>query len=213
MKNEESSFSAEFLHLKNKPRLIVRQKFEIAEMLGIETRNKYQVVDQDNQPVAFVAEQKKGFLALLLRQWIGHWGKLEFYVFNSLRQKVLRVHQPFRFFWQRLEVHDANGVFLGAIQQRFSFFIKRFDIEDSQGQVLMDVSSRFFRQWAFSFRRGEEQVVSIRKKWDGILTEIFTDKDSFVIEFADGEISEAERNLVLCAALFIDLRYYEVKAS
>ena len=43
----------------------------------------------------------------------------------------MTARHPFRLFFQRLEVFDEAGVFVGAIQQRFSILTKRFDVQDA----------------------------------------------------------------------------------
>ncbi len=90
---------------------------------------------------------------------------------------MMRATQPFRWFFQRLEVALESGRPVGALQQRFSFLYKRFDVLDSNGQVSMRVSSPFWRPWTFSFQRDGREVARIEKKRAGILREAFTDSD------------------------------------
>ena len=52
----------------------------------------------------------------------------------------------------------------------------------------------------------------MQKKWSGLLAEAVTDKDNFLVDFGNGPLGENERRLVLAAALFIDLQYFERKA-
>jgi uncharacterized protein YxjI len=202
-----------WIPLQSHPVLLVKQIREVAELFGFETRNKYQVTDENDRLVAYAAEQGKGFLGLVIRQFLGHWRSLEFHIFTPAKMKVLTAKQPFRFFFQRLEIYDSNNQFLGAIQQRFSIFTKRFDVQNNQGNVIMEVASPWFKIWTFPFKKGGKQVALIQKKWGGLLTEAFLDKDMFRVEFTDSGISEVERKLVLCASLFVDLRYFETKAS
>jgi uncharacterized protein YxjI len=198
--------------LRHHQRLMVRQRFEAAELFGFETRNKYDVVGEGGAQVAFAAEQQKGFLGFLFRQMLGHWRTFDVHFFTPERTPFMTARHPFRWFFQRLEVYDAAGVFVGAIQQRFSFLTKRFDVVDASGQVVMQVSSPFWRMWTFPFTVRGAEVASVRKKWSGLLAEAFTDKDSFAVDFGDGALGEPERQLVLAAAIFIDLQYFERKA-
>lgn len=205
-------FSAD-LKLGSYPKLLVKQVHELGEWFGFETRNKYQVVDEQGQLVAFAAEQNKGLLNFLVRQFLGHWRTFEFHVFNTAREKTWTARQPFRFFFQRLEIRDTEGRFIGALQQRFSFLTKRFDVQNESGKVIMEVASPIFKIWTFPFMFGGQQVACVQKKWSGILMEAFTDKDTFLVDFSNPELSEDDRKLVLSAALFIDLRYFENKAG
>src|SRR5436189_6422830 len=119
---------------------MIVQKRELAELFGIETRNKY-AIEVNGAPLAFAAEQGGGGVAFLARMFFGHWRTFEIHFFDNARLLVLRVVHPFRLFFQRLEVSMADGRALGAIQQRFAVFSKRFDVSDPSGRLLLRVSS------------------------------------------------------------------------
>ena len=85
-------------------------------------------------------------------------------------------------------------------------------MEDAQGRVILEVSSPIWRIWTFEFRRQGKVVAAVKKRWSGALSEIFTDRDNFLVEFSPGLPIEEERALVLAAAIFIDLQYFEAKA-
>ena len=194
-------------------RLMVRQRQELGELFGFETRNRYEVVSEAGAPVAFAAEQQKGFWGFLFRQSLGHWRSFDIRFFSPDRVPFMIARHPFRWFFQRLEVHDEGGAYVGAIQRKWSILTKRFDVQDATGQVIMEVSSPFWRLWTFPFMARGAQVACVQKKWSGLLTEAFTDKDNFLVDLGDGALGESERRLVLAAAIFIDLLYFENKAS
>jgi uncharacterized protein YxjI len=200
------------LNLEREKQIYVRQRHEIAEFFGIETRNKYEVSRSDRTPIAYIAEQNKGLLGLLGRQFLGHWRSFELLGFTPDRRPVLTALHPFRWFFQRLEVRDASGRPIGIIQQRFAIFSKKFDILAPDGRVLVNMESPFWKLWTFPFRRNGQEVACLRKKWSGVLSEAFTDKDNFEITFADPQLKNDERLLMLTAALFVDLQYFEKKA-
>jgi uncharacterized protein YxjI len=201
------------LSLKNHTRLIVSQRTELAELFGFETRNKYEIRDENGIQIGFAAEQEKNFLAHISRYFFGHWRSFTFTIFDEQRRPVLMARHPFRFFFQRLEVFEMNGPFVGAVQQRWSILHKRFDVENASGTAVMTVASPFWRIWTFPFMRYGRQIACVTKKWSGVLHELITDKDNFAVEFNDPTLGEAERKLVLAASLFIDLQYFERKAG
>ena len=55
--------------------------------------------------------------------------------------------------------------------------------------------------------------MQIRKRWSGGLKELFTDADNFAIELQPGPLSPVERRLLLVAAIFVDLMFFERKAD
>ena len=60
--------------------------------------------------------------------------------------------------------------------------------------------------------RANREMARIEKKWSGLLTEVFTDKDIFRVTFIDPELTQQEREVLVAAAVYIDLQYFETKA-
>lgn len=193
--------------------LRIKQCFELGEIFGFETRNKYSIETDSGSTIGFVAEQQKGILGFLFRQFLGHWRRFNLVFFNANRQPAFSATHPFRWFFQRLELKtEPEGIFLGALQQRFSILHKRFDVEGPHGEILLTMNSPLWRIWTFPFLRSGREVARIEKKWSGILTEIFTDKDQFRVLYLAEDLTTEERALILVAGVFVDLQYFEVKA-
>ena len=195
------------------PTYWIKQSLEPWEFLGFETRNRYVILGQGESVVGYAAEQSTGLIAFFMRQLLGHWRPFEIHLYDANRQKVGVAYHPFRFLFQRFEVRDASGRLLGALQQRFAFFSKRFDVEDGNGSLRMTMTSGLFRIWTFPFERNGQKVAEVRKRWGGILREAFTDKDKFELELFDASLSDADRALLIAAAMFIDVVFFEKKAQ
>ena len=148
-----------------------------------------------------------------MRQFLGHWRQFEIHFYNTSQQEVMLALHPFKLFFQRLEVKDAKGNYLGALQQRFSILTKRFDVQNAEGLTIMEVSSPIWKMWTFPFMDQDKEIARISKKWSGGFAEVFTDKDNFKIDYIDSNLSDKERHLVLAASVFIDLQYFETKSS
>lgn len=192
-------------------RILVKQVHEIGEWFGFETRNKYQIMSETGRPIAFAAEQSTGILGFIFRQYLGHWRRFDVHFFTPDRTPVLIAHHPFRWFFERIEISDVQGRYLGAIQKRFSIFTKRFDIENSRGLTVLEVSSPIWKLWTFNFEHQGRLLASVQKKWSGLLSEAFTDKDNFMVEYNDPAMKEEERLLIMASSVFIDLLYFEQK--
>jgi Scramblase len=200
------------LPLERHAELMVVQKRELAEFFGYESRNKY-VIEAGGAPIAYAAEQGKGLLGHFARQFLGHMRTFEVHVFDMGRNLLFRAVHPFRFWLQRLDVIAADGRPLGAIQQRFALFSKSFEVLDAGGNVVLSVSSPMWKPWTFSFQRQGAEAARVEKKWAGFLKEAFTDADRFRVSFPEASLGADARLLVLAAALFIDLQYFENKAE
>ncbi len=196
--------------------IFVRQVHELAELIGFETRNKYQIFSKDGSRLAHAAEEKRGLFGFLFTQMLGHWRSFTIHFYDNNNTPFLLAHHPFRFFFQRLEIKTPDGNVIGALQQRWSFTGKKFDVEDARANVTMQVYSPFWRLWSFPFygvqTRSGQQLGLVAKKWSGIFTEMITDKDNFLVEFGP-DMNLHERYLLMASAIFIDLQYFERKAG
>ncbi len=211
-KSITSAGSSSGISLTGYDRLIIKQIHEVAEFFGFESRNKYQIMGESGEPVAYAMEERKGIWDFLIRNFLGHWRTFKILFFDASRTPFMTAIHPFRFFFQRLEIYNNSGQLIGAVQQRFSILTKRFDVINKDGLVIHEVSPPFWKLWTFPFVSHGKQVAVVAKKWSGIFSEAFTDRDTFMVEFSDRSLSQEERSLVLASAMFIDLQYFERKA-
>lgn len=201
------------MNLQNCSQLIVRQRKELAELFGFETRNKYEILTEDGNLIGYCAEQQKGILGFLFRQFLGHWRSFDLHFCDADRKLFLTSKHPFRFIFQEFEVFDHQNKSIGHVKQRWALFRKKFDVINSHQQVIMEMRSGFFQFWTFPFYdlRNTERAV-IKKKWSGLLKEVFMDADNFVVQYTDPKLTQDERSLILAAAVFTDLQYFEKKS-
>lgn len=189
--------------------IIIKQRKEMVELLGFETRNKYEIYGQNNELIGFAAEQQKGFLGILLRQIVGHWRRFDIHIFDAQRIQQFTAHHPFRFYFQSLQIQNSHGSLIGSLEKQFSILSKKFKIINELGQETSTMYSGLFKIWKFPIIREGKEIAVITKKWGGALKEIFIDADSFAIEFMDPAITPEQKAVLLNAAIFIDLLYFE----
>jgi uncharacterized protein YxjI len=118
---------------------------------------------------------------------------------------------PFKVLFQELHVKSPDGRELGVLDQRFGLLRKRFDVRFADGRNA-EVASPLWTPWTFKITRDGTEIARIEKKWSGLLKEAFTDADNFRVVFAPGMLGNSERAVVLLAAVFVDLIYFEKKA-
>lgn len=197
---------------KNNQQLHVEQSLEHWELVGFETRNKFKVKDSNGNLLFYVAEQRRGLLQFFMRQFLGHWRPFEVYFFSPDKTLLWKAKHPFRFFFRHFEIQTVDGVRFGHLQQRFAILKKSFDVCDKIGSKVFKVRSPIYKPWTFSFLKGPLKMATIKKRWSGLLNEAFTDKDNFLIDFHMDLQTEEDYKLVISAAFFIDLIYFEKKA-
>lgn len=193
-------------------KLIIRQRRELAELFGFETRNKYEICDENKNIVGFCAEQNKGILGFLFRQFLGHWRSFEIHFFDSNKTEFMKTMHPFRFFFQEFTVLNTENQKIGRIDQRFGILMKKFDVMDANENLILTMRSGFFSFWTFPFEntQGQQRAV-VQKKWSGFFKELFLDADNFLVDYKDSTLTENERKLILAASVFTDLQYFERK--
>lgn len=199
---EDDLLKAQHLHVQQ-----VWEGFEI--VLGWESRNKYRILNANMQPVGFAAEQSQGMTAALLRQFLGHWRPFKILIFNSQREPLYELDFPFRWFFKTLYIRNMQGESLGQLEQRFAIFRKKFDVFDQRGRLIAQINSSFFRFWTFEFWLGRNKLGTVQKRWSGVLGEFFTDKDNFVVSYADPRLDAATKVLMLATCLMVDIIYFE----
>ncbi|WP_224248563.1 phospholipid scramblase-related protein [Hyalangium gracile] len=189
--------------------LRVQQKKEWGEILtGFETRNKYQVVGEDGQPVFFAGEVEGGLGALLTRLFLKANRPFTMELKTPDGATLLRLKRPWRWWFAHLDVEDGSGRPLGAIQQRFAFFERLYEVHGPSGEVLATLRGPFFKPWTFNIEEQGREVGKIQKKWSGFGKEMFTDADSFGVTFGDVRDPRL-RSLVVAATFLIDFVHFE----
>ena len=201
-KFEETLSASKKLHVQQ-----VLEGFEI--LLGYETRNKYRILDENMNPVAYAAEASKGLAAALMRGLFKHWRSFEIEIFDQNRQIMYRAIFPFRWFFKALYLENDSGKLMGHLQQRFSILYKKFDVCDANGMIIAEVNSPIFKLWTFEFRKNNRKIGTIQKQWSGALNEIFTDKDNFIVSFAQPDLELETKTLMMAACLMVDIVYFE----
>ncbi len=199
------------------PGLKVRQFREALQMLvGWDQANQYEVTSIEGRPVFYAAE-KRGTLAALLRN------------FNPFHQRyvecltpagtvAMTIDFPFTLFFRRGEVRAWDGRLMGRIQQRFSLLRIAVDILTPGGVTQLTIQGPVlkifsFSDWIFTVRQGERVVARIKKHWAGWFAETFSNADNFSIEFEDGFTDARQRQLMVAAALTLDLVNFEQKSD
>jgi uncharacterized protein YxjI len=193
-------------------RLSVRQRKRWLEILtSLDARNTYVVYDEAGNPVFNVEEQGSGFSSFLKRLFLRNLRSFTSHVDDLSGQgQLLVLKKPFRFIFHRLEVHDAAGTLLGAIQRKWTWFRRKYIVEGPTGEPIATLFGPFFKPWTFKIllTEGQQEVGMIQKKWSGLLKEAFTDADNFWVDFA--AVSDPRLRAVLFAAtMLIDIVHFE----
>lgn len=185
--------------------LVIKQKKEIPEILtGIETKNKYSIMNESGEEI-FFAKEESSFIS---RFFLKMMRPFKIHILSKTGEILLTFQAPFRFFFRELNVYDNSGKFLGKIKRKFSIFSREFSVSDETGNEIYTVYAPFFHPWTFKIIENGTQTGQITKKFSGIGTELFTDADNFAVVFPEN--ANPEKKAVLLGTLFlIDMMFFE----
>ncbi len=112
------------------------------------------------------------------------------------------IKRGFTFLRAKVDVLDGQGTDLGYFKAKLFSLGGGFRVFTVDGQEVALVKGDW-KGWNFRFLRGEEEIGSITKKWNGIGKELFTSADNYIITLK-GEANETVSTLLLAAGLAID---------
>lgn len=192
------------------PGLVVFQQKEWGEILtGFETKNRYAIADVAGRRLYAAAEEPG---SLLLRWFLKALRPFTIVVMTDEGRTVLRIERPFRFYFHRAEVYDAQGRSLGVIERRFALLRRIYGVHDTSGRNALQLFGPILRPWTFKIRSEGREHGKITKKWSGLLKEGFTDADKFGVLFP-AEWDVRLKALLLGAVFLIDFVHFEDKRS
>ena len=123
---------------------------------------------------------------------------------------VFYLRKPVGFVWETVDVFDAEGHQLGYCKCKLLALGSGFWVYDKNGKQFAEVKGNW-TGWEFRFLTPDgHELGTISKKWSGLLQELFTSADNYVVSIAQ-DLAEQPiaKMLLLAAALAIDAVYYE----
>jgi uncharacterized protein YxjI len=170
-----------------------------------ELRNQYTLTGESGEPVGAIEQVEQSHFTWLARLISGLDVTLPvtLAVTTDDGGEVLRLHKPwFRF---RVTVTGPDGALLGHVRKRVRMGKARFTVTGPAGEPVGQFRAENWRARDFRLEGASgTEVARVTKTWRGLLTESFTDADSYAVTFPP-TTDEPMRNLALAAALAVDL--------
>lgn len=188
-------------------KLFLKQNVDVLEIFtSFETNNRYIIASEEGKEL-YYAFEKSTFLSKMFAR--SH-RKMDIEILDANKKEVMYINRPFFWFKPTYNV-KVGGKVVGKIVQPFAFF-PRFDVFDSEGNLVFNIKYKIFHPWSFTAKKNGQDVAKILKKWSGFKKEMFTDADTFLIEF-DNLNKNDEKLLFLAAAFAVDYRFFEQDKS
>ena len=188
---------------------LVREQVAVLRMTDI-----YDILDPETGTQVGLAEEVRGSFAMLLSMFVNK---------NMLTRKIeVREHpegalvftmrKPATFFQPKVEVFDAQGERIGYFVSKLFSFGGGFNVYDNRGSVFAEIRGKW-TGWDFTFLTPDgHEMGRVTKKWAGMLKQLFTSADNYVVSISDDLTDQPiAKMLLLAAALAIDIVYYDGK--
>ena len=184
--------------------LVIRQQIEQMEIFTpFETANRYSVHTSDGAQLMHAYEESGD----MTRQFAGSRRPLSIHVVESDGAPVLHASRDFFWFRSHLRV-DADGRRIGALNRVFGLG-RKFALVDQNDREITRLTSGLFRPHTFVAQSAGGEIARVTKQWSGFGREMFTDADTFVVQFTDTSTDNDFRLLMLASAFAIDLDFFE----
>lgn len=187
--------------LLNASRLVINQKTKLVELT-----NEYKIFDELGNEIGKIQQEGQTFLKKAARlvssldQFMTH----SLSVYDQAGTKVLKLVRPRKMFKSKLEVTSGDGRAAGQIVQKNVFGKIRFDLVASDGRSVGQIRAENWRAWDFAIvDETEREVGRITKKWEGLMKNVFTTADNYVLEIESGVTGDL-RLLMLASAAGVD---------
>jgi len=221
-------YAPNLLWLKGQKSLKIKQNVDLQEVLGCcEKANSYMIYAANGQHVADAKEKSGGCLRCLCRnhceQARGFTMRVKSFShgdsFQCQRKWKPCVSMGFppccMCCADQLKILSPDGsVFYGDCVERLAWWRKRYMVNDGTGQLTNLVWGPCFTcccgDVIFTIYDHRKNLVGkIYKKWGGLVKELVSDADTFVVEFGQDDMTLQAKACIIGLTFLIDFMYFE----
>ena len=195
----------------NQQAIVVKQEVELTNVLiGMDSGNKYALYAPGGQKLGQSAEVSGGVGGFILRQVLNNARSAEVKLYGNDGTELAAMKKPFKLIFAEMSA-VLQGQEIGRIK-RTSWVGRKYSISVG-GMPSFTISSSLFqwKNYRFEVMRGGVCVATIMKRYEGAMKMIFTQADTFTIEFHDANLSLEERFTLLATTFLIDYDCFEQK--
>lgn len=179
------------------------------EVAILKLTDTYNLLDPDTQAVVGQAKDEPSWkwLRLLVKK---HLLPTDVRVYGPGQMAPhLTVHKHVGFLRTRLTVHGPSGELLAQLRSKIWTLGGAFDVQDAQGLPMGELKGDW-KGWDFTFTVNGQVFGRITKKWAGLVKEMFTNADQYLVTLDHaGERHPHGLALLTGLALAVDRVYKE----
>jgi hypothetical protein len=167
--------------------------------------NSYNVMDSKGVKIGTLHEEIPGFFKKLLK-FTPLKTLLSFRIkfFDDEDKIILVLQRPFTLFLSNINIFSDDGKRLGYFKQKFKLWSGKFDVFDDSNKFIASIKGDW-RDWNFKIVDDKKKKIGeINKKWAGLVKEILTTDDTYLIKI-DDTLPVDEKILIVSSAIIIDM--------
>ena len=131
-------------------------------------------------------------------------------ILDTSKNVIASLTKGVTFFMAKITVNNAKGEAIALISRKFSLKPK-FEIFDMKNNKIAVIEGDWFA-WDFHITDANgTEIGTVSKKWGGMLKEVFTDSDKYIVNINSSIDNENNRIAVLATAIVIDMVLKEEK--
>ena len=170
-----------------------------------ELRNQYTLSDESGAAAGTVEQTKQSALTFVARlvSSLDVMLPVTLEVADASGQTVLVLSKPW--FTMRVTVAEPGGRIIGVIGRKLRMGKPVYALSDAGGGAVGEIRAQDWRSRNFQVIGVDgAELAHVTKQWRGLLTEVFTDADSYAVTF-EPHASPEQCALAFAGALAIDL--------
>ena len=173
--------------------------------------NAYKVYKGNGDQIGIIKETMSGFLKILSLFLSKGLFPFKLDIVNTEEQILATIKRGWTFLMSRIEILDSEGSVIAHINQKFKLLKPTFSILDPNGNLIATITGDW-KAWNFTIiDDNDSQIGTISKKWAGILKEVFTTADKYIVSINPGIDSDVKRIAIIATAITIDMVLKESK--
>ncbi|MFC1697012.1 LURP-one-related family protein [Nanoarchaeota archaeon] len=120
---------------------------------------------------------------------------------NVSDKPILKMKKPFTFIRGRINVYDDNDMLIGYFLRKMISITQQYWIFNANNEKLGKVVGNIIH-WNFNIVDNDDNIVaSVKKKFAGVIKEVFSSADAYMIDFGNSNI---DKRLVFAVPLMMD---------
>ncbi|WMY72307.1 LURP-one-related family protein [Buttiauxella selenatireducens] len=166
------------------------------------------IVPETKAKVMHTQEPKLSWLTKLFRIDRRYRGRTPFdlTIVTEDGRSIVSLRRGIAILVSKVQIFDAKNNLIGILKQRFSLLHAHLTMYAPDGKILFVIKGDW-ADWDFNIKDGEKSLATLSKgKGEGILTELFTTKDSYHLKIEDNiAVDSMLRELLIASAIAVDI--------